>query len=95
MDQSESRIFTFHSDDGSKTAWAPENEFVVKEMGGIASSQSESSILVTWYKWTNQKAVFSHSILMTRLKPSGRMRTSLVAVTGGYERLRAVQVSMG
>ena len=31
MDQSESRIFTFHSDDVSKTAWAPENEFVVKE----------------------------------------------------------------
>ena len=87
MDQSESRIFTFHSDDGSKTAWAPENEFVVKEMGVIASSQSQSSILVTWYKWTDQKAVFSHSILMTRLKPSGRMRTSLVAVTGGYGRV--------
>ena len=95
MDQSECRIFTFLSDDGSKTAWAPENEFVVKERCGITSSQSESSILVTWYKWTNQKAVFSHSILMTRLKPSGRLRTSLVAVTGGFVRLRAVQVSMG
>ena len=83
MDQSESRIFTFHSDDGSKTAWAPENEFVVKERCGIASSLS--SILVTWYKWINKKAVFSHSILITRLKPSGRLRT----------RLRAVQVSMG
>ena len=85
MDQSESRIFTFHSDDGSKTAWAPENKFVVKERCGIASSLSESSILVTWYKWINKKAVFSHSILITRLKPSGRLRT----------RLRAVQVSMG
>ena len=83
MDQLESRIFTFHSDDGSKTAWAPENEFVVKERCGIASSLS--SILVTWYKWINKKAVFSHSILITRLKPSGRLRT----------RLRAVQVSMG
>ena len=85
MDQSESRIFTFHSDDGSKNAWAAENEFVVKERCGIASSLSESSILVTWYKWINRKAVFSHSILITRLKPSGRLRT----------RLRAVQVSMG
>ena len=83
MDQLESRIFTFHSDDGSKTAWAPENEFVVKERCGIVSSLS--SILVTWYKWINKKAVFSHSILITRLKPSGRLRT----------RLRAVQVSMG
>ena len=31
---------------GNKTAWAPENEFLVKERCGIASSQSESSILV-------------------------------------------------
>ena len=85
MDQSESRIFTFHSNDGSKNAWAPENEFVVKERCCIASRLSESSILVTWYKWINRKAVFSHSILITRLKPSGRLRT----------RLRAVQVSMG
>ena len=27
MDQSESRIFTFYSDDASKTEWAPEDEF--------------------------------------------------------------------
>ena len=84
-----------HSDDGSKTAWTPENEFLVKERCGIESGQSESSILVTWYKWINQKAVFSHSILMTRLKPSRRLRTSLVAVTGGYGRLRAVTGGYG
>ena len=27
MDQSESRIFTFYSDNASKTEWAPEDEF--------------------------------------------------------------------
>ena len=32
---------------------------------------------------------------MTRLKPSGRLRTSLVAVTGGYERLREVTSGYG
>ena len=86
MDQSESRIFTFLSDDGSKTAWAPENEFVVKERCGITSSQSESSILVTWYKWTNQKAVFSHS--KTEWAPEDKF-------SGGYGRFRAVTGGSG
>ena len=38
-------------------------------VGGIACNQSESSILIAWYKWTNQKAGFSHSILMTSQEP--------------------------
>ena len=32
---------------------------------GIRTDQSELSIDITWYKWTNQRAGFSHSILMT------------------------------
>ena len=46
---------------------------------GIACSQPESSILVTWYKWTNQNRVLSHSILMTSQIPSGRLCTSFIA----------------
>ena len=45
---------------------AAEHSVLVVVIGaGIACNQSESSILVMWYKWTNQKAGFSHSILMT------------------------------
>ena len=46
-------------------------------VGGKACNQLESSILITWYKWTNQKAGFSHSILM-RHKNRALLVTSLM-----------------